>query len=187
MATTKKIIDFTYDGVKYKGIEALSFNDGVSWDVRVTGTAKMIRQWVDSKYPKFAGRGILWVKSSKFANGNSIDVYFNQLPDEYINKITKELAIFGYYDGHNYNGSTIETSLGQISFGTKYLHVNNYPPYDSKERNEPAPDWENILKNSSSSKSGGRSSGRSNFEWGDLITECAGWKLYAKQYQETYV
>ena len=99
MATTKINIDFTNDGVKYKNIEAYKYSD-TSYSVSVTGTAKMIRQWVDSKYPKFAGRGILWVKSRKFANGDAIDVDFNRLPDEYINKIRKELDMFEYYDGH---------------------------------------------------------------------------------------
>lgn len=186
MATTKKNIDFTYDGVKYKGIEAYAYSD-TNISVTVTGTSKMIRQWVDSKYPKFAGRGICWVKSRKFAGGDAIDVYFNRIPDEYINKIIKELDIFEYYDGHNYKRGSIDTSLGTISVGTKYLHVNNYPPYDSKEKNEPAPDWEKILKNSTPTTSSGRSSGRSNFEWGELIKECAGWKLYVKPYQDTYV
>jgi len=179
MATTKINIDFTNDGVKYKGIEALTYNDGVSYDVGVTGTAKMIRQWVDSKYPKFAGRGILWVKSRKFANGNAIDVYFNRLPDEYLFKINKELEMFEY--------NTLNTSIGSVSIGTKYLDIKNVPPYDSAEKKEPAPDWEKILKNSTPTTSGGRSSGRSNFEWGELIKECAGWKLYVKPYQDTYV
>jgi len=182
MATTKKNIDFTYDGVKYKGIEAYAYSD-TNISVTVTGTSKMIRQWVDSKYPKFAGRGICWVKSRKFAGGDAIDVYFNRIPDEYINKIIKELDIFEYYDGHNYKRGSIDTSLGTISVGTKYLHVSNSPPYDSKEKNEPAPDWEKILKNATPTTS----SGRSNFEWGELIKECAGWKLYVKPYQDTYV
>lgn len=186
MANSKKNIDFTYDGVKYKGIEAYFYSD-TNISVTVTGTSKMIRQWIDSKYPKFSGRGISWVKSRKFAGGDAIDVYFNRIPEEYIIKIIKELDIFEYYDGHNYKRGSIDTSLGTISVGTKYLHVNNYPPYDSKEKDEPAPDWEKILKNTSPTTSGGRSSGRSNFEWGDLVTECAGWKLYVKAYQDTYV
>jgi len=186
MANSKKNIDFTYDGVKYKGIEAYFYSD-TNISVTVTGTSKMIRQWVDSKYPKFSGRGISWVKSRKFAGGDAIDVYFNRIPEEYIIKIIKELDIFEYYDGHNYKRGSIDTSLGTISVGTKYLHVNNYPPYDSKEKDQPAPDWEKILKNASPTTSGGRSSGRSNFEWGDLVTECAGWKLYVKAYQDTFV
>lgn len=179
MATTKKNIDFTYDGVKYKGIEALTYNDGVSYDVGVTGTAKMIRQYIDTKYPKFAGRGILWVKSRKFANGDSIDVYFNRIPNDYKFKINTELEMYRY--------NTINTSLGIISIGTKYLDIKNEPPYDSAEKKEPAPDWEKILQNATPTTSGGRRSGRSNFEWGDLVTECAGWKLYVKKYQDTFV
>jgi hypothetical protein len=186
MATSKINIDFTNDGVKYKNIEAYKYSD-TSYDISVTGTAKMIRQYIDTKYPKFSGKGILWVKSRKFANGNAIDVYFNRLPEEYFKKIVKELDMFEYYDGHNSKTTTLNTSLGSITIGTKYLDVVNVPPYDSKEKGEPAPDWEKILKNSTPTTSSGRSSGRSNFEWGDLVTECAGWKLYVKPYQETYV
>ena len=186
MATTKINIDFTYDGVKYKNIEAYKYSD-TSYSVRVTGTAKMIRQYIDNKYPKFSGKGILWVKSRKFANGDAIDVYFNRIPEEYKDKLIKELDMFEYYDGHNSKETNLNTSLGNVSIGTKYLHIINKPPFESKEENEPAPDWEKILKNASPRTSGGRSSGRSNFEWGDLIKECAGWKLYVKAYQDTFV
>ena len=143
MATSKINIDFTNDGVKYKNIEAYKYSD-TSYDISVTGTAKMIRQYIDTKYPKFSGKGILWVKSRKFANGNAIDVYFNRLPEEYFKKIVKELDMFEYYDGHNSKTTTLNTSLGSITIGTKYLDVVNVPPYDSKEKGESAPDWEEI-------------------------------------------
>ena len=186
MATTKINIDFTNDGVKYKNIPAYKYSD-TSYGVQVTGTAKMIRQYIQTKYPKFSGRGNLWVGSREFSNGNAIDIRFNRIPEEYITKLLKELDFFEYYDGHTSKQTTLNTSLGSIEIGTKYLHIDNTPPYNSKEKNEPAPDWEKILKNASPTTSGGRSSGRSNFEWGELIKECAGWKLYVKPYQDTYV
>lgn len=188
-----KKINFTYEGVKYKDIDAIEMVNG-SYSVYVVGTSKMIRQFLDQKYPQFTGRGSLWVKSRKFANGNSIDVYFNRIPDEYISNIKKDLDMFEYYDGHNYKSKKINTEEGLlVDAGTKYLSVTNFPPYGAKERDEPEPDWDAIL--SKTAKPSGASSAptrsfsrkRASYEWGDRIAECNGWELYKKPYNDTVV
>jgi len=193
MATQK--INFTFDGVKYKDIEAFKNVVNNNYSVSIVGTAQMIRQFLEQKYTLFTGRGVLWVKSRKFANGNAIDVYFNRIPDDTFLAIKKDLDIFEYYDGHNYKGSKMTSEEGMvIDAGTKYLGVNNYPPYGAKERDEPAPDWDEILskvkKSTTPPSSGGRpSSGRrkTSYEWGDKIADCSGWELYKKPYNDTVV
>ena len=65
MATSKEIISFSNDGVKYTNINAIKLGDN-RYSVRVADTAKMIRQYVEQKYPMFSKKGVMWIRSSKF-------------------------------------------------------------------------------------------------------------------------
>lgn len=184
----KKQLNFTYQGVKYTAIEAIE-NSPNRFYARVAPSAKMIRQYLEQKYPDFTGRGVLWVKSKSFANGNSIDVYFNRIPDETFDSIKKELQFFEYYDGHRYTGGQITTDEGYvIDIGTKYLDVMNRPPSDSAEAKLPAPDWSEILsKKKKPATSTSFTKTKTAFSYGDKIDDCSGWELYIKPYQDTFV
>lgn len=187
MSSKKETIDFKANGVQYKKIEAYKWIDN-RYSATISGTAKMIRQYMEQKYPMFTKSGVLWVRSRKFANGNSIDVYFNRIPQEYFTKINREITdLFEYYDGHNYNSKNFTTDKGyEVEAGTKYLQANNYPPYDSKEKDEEAPNWDSILSSSSTttSRATTTTSSRGSWSYGNLIKSGSGWKLYEKELPE---
>jgi hypothetical protein len=150
MAYEKMKKSFTINGVDYKDINGLYESYDNRFRISQSGTASMIRQYMKAKYPKFSGAGILWVTSRTFANGDSINVELNRIPESYIMKIDKELERFEYATSHygSKGGSYEDATYNgmKISYGTKYLHVRNIPPNDSKEANMDAPDWDSILK-----------------------------------------
>jgi len=177
---TKVKKDFSFRKIKFKGIDCY-LGDGTRINVTVTGTAQMIRQILKSEYPKYSAQGT-WVKTRKFANGNAIDVELNRFPEDIYKAIKADLEVFDSYAVNHQNAkrTEIKTDDGTpIDANTKYLHVDNVPPYGSKEENEAAPDWEKILKDSPKQKT---TTSNDSGKWskGDLLKECGGWKVYKK-------
>jgi hypothetical protein len=177
---TKVKKDFSFRKIKFKGIDCYE-GDGTRINVTVTGTAQMIRQILKSEYPKYSAQGT-WVKTRKFANGDAIDVELNRFPEDIYKAIKADLEVFDSYAVNHQNAkrTEIKTDDGTpIDANTKYLHVDNVPPYGSKEKKEPAPDWEKILKDSPKQKT---TTSNDSGKWskGDLLKECAGWKIYKK-------
>jgi hypothetical protein len=178
---TKVKKDFSFRKIKFKGIDCYE-GDGTSIQVSVTGTAQMIRQILKSQYPKYNAQGT-WVKTRKFANGDAIDVYLNRFPQDVYKAIESDLEIFDSYPVNHQNAKRIEIKTDDglpIDANTKYLHVENVPPYDSKEKDEPTPNWEKILKGSSEQKTTNIPNKTTSNIKGELLKECGGWKIYKK-------
>lgn len=180
---TKVKKDFSFRKIKFKGIECYE-GDGSNINVTVTGTAQMIRQILKSEYAKYNAEGT-WVKTRKFAGGDAIDVYLNRFPENVYDAIKADLSVFDSYDVNHRNAkrADIKTDDGiGISAYTSYLHVTNEPPYNAKEKAETAPDWDKILSKGATgaSESPKKTTGTSNFSRGELLRECAGWKIYKK-------
>lgn len=177
---TKVKKDFSFRKIKFKGIDCYE-GDGTKINVTVTGTAQMIRQILKSEYPKYSAQGT-WVKTRKFANGDAIDVELNRFPQDIYKAIKADLEVFDSYAVNHQNAKRTEIKTDDglpIEAYTKYLHIDNVPPYGSKEKNEPAPDWEKILKDSPKQKTT-TSNDTGKWSKGDLLKECAGWKVYKK-------
>jgi hypothetical protein len=197
MAYKKGKYNFTLDGVKYTDISGYTYEgDENKLNINVAATASMVRQYMSAKYPKFYGRGFLWVKSDSFANGNSITVYLNRIPLEYYEKISKDLeSKFEYDRGIHYNNNptkSVEKSTEGyiVDYRTKYLHVQNKPPYDAPEKDLPAPDWDKILSSgnpkpsTTSFKPKTSSSGSGFANKGQLLMTRAGWEFYKKKIED---
>lgn len=194
MAYKKGKYNFTLDGVKYTDISGWNYEGNeTNININVAGTAQMLRQYIAAKYPKFYGRGFSWVKSESYSGGDSIDVYFNRIPKEYFEKISKELdakfeegSFNGMNDSYTYTKGTEQSKEGFIvSYGTKYLFVYNEPPYDAPEKKLPAPDWDKILatstpKPSTSGFKSTSSTGSGFANKGELLMTRAGWEFYKK-------
>jgi hypothetical protein len=177
---TKVKKDFSFRKIKFKGIECYE-GDGNSIRVTVTGTAQMIRQILKSQYPKYSAEGT-WVKTRKFANGDAIDVYLNRFPEDVYKAVKADLGVFDSYAVNHQNAKRTEIKTDDglpIEAYTKYLHIDNVPPYGSKEKNEAAPDWEKILKGSAKEKTT-TPNDSSKFSKGELLRECGGWAIYKK-------
>jgi hypothetical protein len=196
MAYKKGKYNFTLDGVKYTDISGYTYEgDENKLNINVAGTASMVRQYIAAKYPKFYGRGFSWVKSESYSGGDSIRVYLNRIPLEYYEKISKELKIKfqegsfnGMDDSYTYSKSAEKSNEGYVvDYGTKYLFVNNVPPYDAPEEKLPAPDWDKILSSSTpkpsttSFKPKTSSSGSGFANKGQLLMTRAGWEFYKKK------
>jgi hypothetical protein len=178
---TKVKKDFSFRKIKFKGIECYE-GDGTVIYVTVTGTAQMIRQILKNAWPKINAEGTS-VKTRKFAGGDAIDVYLNRVPEDVYKAIKADLDVFDSYAVNHQNATrtVIKTDDGiTIDANTKYLHVYNEPHYGSKERNEPAPDWETILNEPQKQKTTNIPSGSTTTSRGELRKECAGWKIYKK-------
>lgn len=177
---TKIKKDFSFRKIKFKGIECYE-GDGSSIRVTVTGTAQIIRQILKSEYTKYNAEGT-WVKTRKFAGGDSIDVYLNRFPEDVYKAIKADLDVFDSYAVNHQNAKRVEIKTDDgmpINANTKYLHVYNEPPYGSKEKNEPQPDWDKILSSNKKTESS-TSQPKTNFNRGELVRECSGWKVYKK-------
>jgi hypothetical protein len=177
---TKVKKDFSFRKIKFKGIECYE-GDGTAIRVTVTGTAQMIRQILKNQYPKYSAQGT-WVKTRKFANGDAIDVYLNRFPEDVYKAVKADLDVFDSYAVNHQNAKRVEIKTDDglpIEAYTKYLHIDNVPPYGNKERDEAAPDWEKILKGSEKQKTA-TPNDSSKFSKGELLRECAGWAIYKK-------
>ncbi len=100
----------------------------------------MVKQYVKSKYPNI----VCSVKSSSFANGNSLDVYISnpngsEVPESIyldVNAFANSFE-YGKYNGWEetyeyYVESGLKTEAGiEIEAGVKYVHVNNKPAFGS--------------------------------------------------------
>lgn len=180
MATSKDKFSFSIDGIKYIDIKGSDRVNNNKIFISVAGTAQMIRQWMKQKYPQVPVRDYYFISSRSFANGDAIDIYLNDAPDNIYNEINTELNDKFEYGG----GRKSKTDEGaSIDYGTKYLHVSNRPPYGT---NAPAVDW-NILQNTAPAKSTKQfqsKSAKSTFDKGDLLMDCAGWEVYKKKYAD---
>lgn len=187
---TKDKFSFSIDGVKYTDIKGSDNIGNNKLYIGVAGTAQMIRQWMKQKYPQLPLRNYYFISSSSFANGNSIDVYLNDAPDDIYSNIKGELTDKFEYGSYHYGlkqggaGIKYKTDQGEnINYGTKYLSVNNRPPYGT---NAPAVDWD-ILQNTAPAKATKQfqsKSAKSTFDKGDLLMDCAGWEVYKKKYAD---
>jgi hypothetical protein len=143
MKSSKKI-NVVVEGIKMSlPAESVQYrNDGKTpyiWGRGPIGSS-MVKQFVKSKYPSV----VCNVKSSSFANGNSLDVYVS-LPngDEVEENIYKDINRFaeqfeyGKYNGMEemydyYETSGLKTEKGmEIEAGVKYVHTNNRPMFGS--------------------------------------------------------
>jgi len=187
---TKDKFSFSIDGVKYTDIKGSDNIGNNKLYIGVAGTAQMIRQWMKQKYPQLPLRNYYFISSSSFANGNSIDVYLNDAPDDIYSNIKGELTDKFEYGSYHYGskqggaGIKYKTDDGEsISYGTKYLSVNNRQPYGA---NAPAVDW-NITQNTAPAKATKQfqsKSAKSTFDKGDILMDCAGWEVYKKKYAD---
>ena len=186
----KEKISFTLDGVKYTDIAAYTYGGDSrnSYNVGVSGTAQMIRQWMKQKYPSVPTRNYYWVQSESYSGGDSIRVYLNDAPKEFYEKLNKELndkfeegKFDGMTDSYSYNKSAEKSAEGMvIDYGTKYLFVNNYKPSDS---DAPSVDWESVLSQKSAPSAPARtnpSGQRPSYPVGEVLKDCAGWTIYKK-------
>ena len=186
----KEKISFTLDGVKYTDIAAYTYGGDRrdSYNVGVSGTAQMVRQWMKQKYPSIPTRNYYWVQSDSYAGGDSIRVYLNDAPKEFYEKLNKELndkfeegKFDGMTDSYSYNKSAEKSAEGMvIDYGTKYLFVNNYKPSDS---DAPSVDWESVLSQKSAPSAPARTSPsgqRPSYPVGEVLKDCAGWTIYKK-------
>lgn len=103
--------------------------------------AKMIRQYIKEKYPK---KFKSWVKSEAYSGGSSITVSlcnFDGTPVD--SKISEDVRRFsnllkaghfnGMFDTYEYKGNVKSDNGTEISMLTSYIHVDNEPPYGTKE------------------------------------------------------
>ena len=192
MAYKKGKYNFTLDGIKYTDISGYTYDENSkNININVAGTAQMVRQYIAAKYPKFYGRGFSWVSSKSYSGGDSIRVYFNRIPKEDYEKISKEIkykfqegSFNGMDDSYTYSKDAEKSNEGFIvDYGTKYLFVENNPPYDAPEKDLPAPDWDKILATNTPKPSTGgfkpKSSKGSGFaNKGELLMTRAGWEFY---------
>lgn len=143
MMKSKKI-NVVVEGIKMSlPAEVVKFrNDGVTPYVWGRGpiASSMVKQFVKAKYPKV----VCSVKSSSFANGNSLDVYVSnpngsEVEVEIYNDINRFANQFEYgrYNGMEesydyYENSGVKTEKGMdIEAGVKYVHTNNKPMFGS--------------------------------------------------------
>ena len=140
-----KKIAVVIEGIKFEiKAEALRTTDywGKPIPAKVYGSGpiagSMVKQFVKAKYPKV----ICSVKSSSFANGNSLDVHVSN-PDgsgvesEIFSDIARFANAFEYgrYNGWNESYESYETSGMVTEKGTeieasvKYVHVDNKPAF----------------------------------------------------------
>jgi hypothetical protein len=143
MKSSKKI-NVVVEGIKMSlPAECVQYrNDKVTPYVWGRGpiASSMVKQYVKAKYPSV----VCNVKSSSFANGNSLDVYVS-LPngDEVEENIYKDINRFaeqfeyGKYNGMEemydyYETSGLKTEKGmEIEAGVKYVTTNNRPMFGS--------------------------------------------------------
>jgi len=190
MAYQDSKFSFSIDGIKYSDIKGQYESSYDKIYIRVSGTAQMIRQWMKAKYPQIPLSNYFWIKSRSFANGNAIDIYLNDAPDNIYNELNSELTDKFEYGSYHYGakqgggGIRSKTDEGKsIDYGTKYLHVSNNQPYGA---NSPTVDW-NIINNPVSAKTTKQfqsKSTKSTFDKGDFLMDCAGWEIYKKKYAD---
>ena len=182
MATTYTTESFTIDGVNFKDVQCYGKNDP-----SINGYASMIRQWIKQKYPKYSGANGVSVTNSKFANGFSISVDFNRIPEDDFDKIRSE--IIGFFQASLHSQGYHYTSSGKKHTATngdvynifiKYLDVKNYPKYGNTAYNSPAPDWSSMAEPTKSTSKGTFKKYPKREDFGKFIKECAGWDIYEK-------
>jgi hypothetical protein len=184
---------FVLDGIKYSDISGyISQYSKDNIVTGVAGTAQMVRQYLKQKYPNIPAKDYVWVNSRSFANGNSIDVYLNNAPEDFYIELKRELNARIEYgkvdvmtDTYTYTKSTETTEDGRkVDYGTKYMSVDNRKPYDSKSPDLTPEDWKRALKKQSQQANPmpkpqrtGRTSG---YSMGDTLMECSGWTISKK-------
>lgn len=176
---TKDKFSFSIDGVKYTDIKGSVWGEGIY--ISVGGTSQMILQWMKQKYPNLPKTNYYWIKSSSFANGNSIDVYLNEAPQEFVSKLRSELEAHFEYGNRHYTSESSGTKLKtqtdegkRIDYGTKYFSIQNRTPYDVKAT--PA-DWSSVLSDKSSKPAPTQ---QRSYPMGEVLQNCSGWIVSKK-------
>jgi hypothetical protein len=182
----KEKISFTLNGIKYKDISAYKWSEK-TYSVGVAGTAQMVRQWMSHNYPAMPSRNYYWVQSESYAGGDSIRVYLNNAPEDFYKTIYSVLqAIFqeGKFDGmtdmYTSTKGAEEAQEGfKVDYGTKYLFVQNQPPYGSDAKSV---DWSSVLSGKAKAATPSRSfpSTKPSYSMGETLKDCAGWTIYKK-------
>lgn len=182
MAYEKGKFSFSIGGVKYTDIGGMRDTNSDRILIRVAGTAQMIRQWIKNKYPKMPSKNYYWVNSRSFANGNSIDVYLNNPPEEigdYLSKeLTKKFEYGSYHYGFQQESKDIvdKTDEGKsIDYGTKYISITTRPPSGT---DAPRVDW-SILTSSAPTQTTS-STKPEGYAMGEVLKDCAGWIVSKK-------
>ena len=191
MAKEKK--DLIILGETYKNIDVSTY--GGSYTLDTTGIAQVIKQYVKNNY----GDIKVWAKSRSFAGGSSVDIYLWNVPTEWFKKIDDFAESFGKYNEYDggdgiWKGRDVSAKLTDgtiISNWSPYVHVNNKPPYGSKEYDMPPPNYEDMPKPKKKEykgkfeKKGAKFSPTDNL---DLILDCGnGWKIYVGKPKEKYL
>lgn len=181
----KSKFSFTLDGIKYTDISGYQYSGSEMYNISVSGTAQMIRQYMKSKYPNIPARNYYWVQSESYSGGDSINIYLNNAPEDFFNTLNKELnlkfeagSFDGMTDSYTYSKSAEKSSEGNmVDYGTKYLFVKNSKPYGS---DAPSVDWDAVLsKKSSPAPSRSSSSGeKKSSSTSETLKDCAGWKIF---------
>lgn len=196
-AYQKTKVSFILHGVKYKNIDAYTQGNNNRYRITLTGTASMIRQYLESKYNIY-GRGRVWVRGDSFAGGDAINVYINRLDENKYNfaNLSKDLkykfqegSFDGMTDSYTYSKADEKTEEGYtVDYGTKYLHVKNEPPFDYKDA--PPVDWSYLsaapkksktLSPSSRTVSTPTPSDKKTYPIGDILKDCSGWLIAKKK------
>jgi hypothetical protein len=176
---TKDKFSFSIDGVKYTDIKGSVWGEGIY--ISVGGTSQMILQWMKQKYPNLPKTNYYWIKSSSFANGNSIDIYLNEAPQEFVSKLRSELEAHFEYGNRHYTSESSGTKLKtqtdegkRIDYGTKYFSIQNRTPYGIKS--EPV-DWSSVLSDKSSKPAPTQ---QRSYPMGEVLQNCSGWIVSKK-------
>jgi hypothetical protein len=183
MAIKDSKVSFTLDGIKYTDIKGIDRGGQIYVDV--AGSAQMVRQWLKAKYPNMPS-SYYWVKSRPFANGNAIDIYLNDAPNELYQEIRQQLTDSFEYGTYHYgakqSGKNLKSQTDEgvkISYGTKYLDVSNSSPYGAKSTTA---DWSVLNKTSKVTKPMATKSTatKPSYSMGEVLKECAGWVISKK-------
>jgi hypothetical protein len=182
MAKEKKNI--VLDGYTYYNID-VSVGYGNKYYLPSSGISQIIRQFIKRMY----GDIKVWVRTSQFAGGSSVDVYLWNVPDEWYKKINDFANSFGMYNADPYSdywkGKGVDAKLEDgtiISNASPYMNVRNSPPWDAKEKEMTPPSYEEKKTKSLPTKKDFTKKGKfkdKGLDGFELVKDCNnGWKIY---------
>lgn len=185
MAKLKK--DIIINGVTYKGIQLSEYNG--RYDIDTAGISMVIRQFIKNNYGDIKN----WVRSRSFAGGSAVDIYLWNVPNDWYSAIDSFANSFGLYNEYDGGdgvwrsrkvGATL-TDGTPVSNYSPYMHVNNTPPWDAKEKDMTPPDYSKSMPKKSSSGFKNKFSKESKTAGFELVYTCGnGWKIYRKTLSE---
>lgn len=179
MAKLKK--DIIINGVTYKGIQLSEYNG--RYDIDTAGISMVIRQFIKNNYGDIKN----WVRSRSFAGGSAVDIYLWNVPNDWYSAIDSFANSFGLYNEYDGGdgvwrsrkvGATL-TDGTPVSNYSPYMHVNNTPPWDAKEKDMTPPDYSKSLPKKSSGTKGYKKFGEKKTDGFEFVESCLnGWKLF---------